>query len=190
MATTIDEYLTLSVTDLKRLGILRPRHLADGTVTWKTGDRVEASICVMADTRTVPVCYLSYSYDGAPVAERIRLMFKHSNLNPEGEHGYYYFVCPDTGKCCRKLYNVCGRFVSRSAFRALYPQQAQSRKARATLRGFSALLDYDRLSETRYRKETYRGRPTPYGRKLQRIWDRYLEWDRNLKPCCNDSAQN
>ena len=178
MANTIDEYLTLSVADLKRLGFLKPRDLMGGGVTWKRGNRIAAQIHVTTDTRAVPMCYLSYMYEGKPKRETIRLMFKHSNLNPEGEHGYYYFVCPVTGDCCRRLYNVDGRFVGRSAFRALYPQQAKSSKARAEISFLGALARLDELSKSRYRKEFYKGKPTPY--RLR--WEKYIEKNAEIDP--------
>lgn len=172
MAITIDKYLTLSVSDLKRLGYLKPRALRVGGVSWKQWATVTASISVTTDTRALPMCYLRYRYDGEPIQENIRLMFKHSNLNPEGEHGYYYFVCPVTGECCRKLYNVGGRFVGRSAFKALYPIQAASRKQRKTLSWFSALERLDELQQSRYRKDFYRGKPTRYRLRWERIIER------------------
>ena len=177
MATTIEDYITLSVTDLKRLGYLKPRNVIGGVVSWKRGGHTTAQIDVTTDTRGVPMCYLSYAYRGTPVRETIRLMFKHSNLNPEGEHGYYYFVCPVTGVCCRKLYNVNGRFVGRSAFKALYPQQAASRKQRQSLNWLSALERLDELQESRCRKEFYRGKPTRYRLRWERLVNRNAQYN-------------
>ena len=162
MATTIDDYLTLSVTDLKRLGFLNPRELKSGVVSWKRGERTTAQVQVITDTRALPMCYLFYAYEGESRRAEIRLMFKHSNLDPEGKHGYYYFVCPVTGDYCRKLYAVDGQFMGRAAFRPLYPQQAQSRKQRTETELLGVLLKYDELQNSRYRKDFYRGKPTPY----------------------------
>ena len=178
MANTIDQYLTLSVSDLKRLGYLKPRAVLGGCVSWKRGETVTASIGVTTDTRALPMCYLVYRYDGEHKQENIRLMFKHSNLNPEGEHGYYYFVCPVTGDCCRKLYNVGGRFVGRSAFKALYPKQAASRKQRQSLRYFATLERLDELQQSRCRKDFYRGKPTRY--RLR--WERLIERNAKIDP--------
>lgn len=172
MADTIDQYLTLSVADLKRLGYLKPRALMGGRVSWKRGGTVTASISVTTDTRAIPICYFNYRYDGEPKQDIIRLMFKHSNLNPEGNAGYYYFVCPVTGDCCRKLYNVGGRFVGRSAFKAIYPTQAASHKQRKSLSWFSALAQLDELQQSRYRKDFYRGKPTRYRLRWERIVER------------------
>lgn len=178
MEKTIDEYLTLSISALKRAGFLKTRELKSGRVSWYRGGEEIASIRVTTDTRALPMCYLSYRYDGEPVQEILRLMFKHSNLDPEGEHGYYYFVCPVTGSCCRKLYAVNGRFVGRSAFRPLYPQQAQSRKQRKENGMLDVLLKLDELQNSRYRKDFYRGKPTPY--RLR--WERWARRNTAINP--------
>lgn len=175
MAITIDKYLTLSVSDLKRLGLLKPNSQMAGVVSWKQGATVTATIGITTDTRTLPMCYLRYKVGGETIQENIRLMFKHSNLNPEGEHGYYYFVCPVTGICCRKLYNVGGRFVGRSAFNALYPIQAASREQRKTFNLFSTLGRLDEIQQSRWRKEYYRGKPTRYRLRLERIANRHVK---------------
>lgn len=177
MATTIEDYLTLSVADLRRLGYLTKNELKGGRVFWKIGDAVTAQIDITTDTRAVPMCYLSYVFRGETKQETIRLMWKHSNLDPDGEHGYYYFVCPVSGECCRKLYHVGGRFVGRAAFRPLYPIQVKSRKQRATSRLWDFVIEIEGLRKP-YRKEYYRGKPTPY--RLR--WERYIKRNAKLDP--------
>jgi hypothetical protein len=172
MATTIDEYFTLSVTDIKRLGFLKPDTVCKGGISWKRGNRITAQIDVITDTRALPMCYLIYKYGGDTKQEEIRLMFKHSNLDPESKHGYYYFVCPVTGTCCRKLYNVGGQFVGRSAFRALYPNQAQSRKQRKQIDLLATLGALRYMDGGKYRKEFYRGKPTRYRLRLEKYIER------------------
>lgn len=172
MATTIEDYLKLDIADLVRLGFIRPRSARGGDVTWKRGTTTTAQIYVKVDTTAAPMCYLSYSYNGEPRQESIRLLFKRSNLAPGSERGYYYFVCPATGKCCRKLYAVGGRFISRSAFRPLYPLQALSRKQREEIAYYDGLYKLDELQQSRYRKEFYRGKPTRYRRKMERYIER------------------
>lgn len=177
MAKTIHDYLTLSVSDLRRLGYLKNNTVMNGGVKWKRGGHTTATVGVYVDTRAVPLCYLCYSRDGEQITEKIRLMFKHSNLNPEGRDGYYYFVCPVTGSCCRKLYYVGGRFVGRSAFRALYPKQAMSKRQRAEAAYYEALLLFDEIQGSRYRKDHYRGKPTPYRLRMEKHIRRNIEID-------------
>ena len=167
---TIDEYITLSVTDCKRMGYFVNGALASGVVRWKQGGRLVASVGFATDTRGVPVARLSYNYNGQDVTDTIALRWKRSNLRADTEHGYYYFRCPVTGALCRKLYLVDGRFVGRRAFRSLYPQQAKSHTERD---GYTSTLERlvraDELARQPYRREYYKGRLTPYGRKMQKL---------------------
>lgn len=167
---TIDRYLSLSVSDCKRLGFLRPNAICSGSIQWTRGGAVIASVGFGTLTTGVPVARFSYEADGVQMAYDVALRWKRSNLNPDSTDGYYYFVCPETGNLCRKLYLVGGRFVSRRAFHALYRCQTYSKKYREDTRAWRALMDADDLVfSQRYRRETYRGKPTPYGRKVDKI---------------------
>ena len=173
---TIDEYLHLSIADCKRMGFLAPQAMRSGVVTRRVNDKKRASIGFATDTRGVPVAKFSYTCDGQPVDYTVYLRWKRSNLSPDTEHGYYYFVCPITGKLCRKLYLYDGRFVSRGAFNPLYKQQTKSHSYRNN--PLFALLDLEikieQIETDRYRREYYNGKITPYGRKVAKTW-RQLE---------------
>ena len=175
---TIDRYLSLSVTDCKRLGFFRPNEIQTGRVYWKRDGATVASIGFGTKTTGAPVACFSYEYNGQPVAYDVALRWKRSNLNPDTEHGYYYFVCPDTGALCRKLYLVDGRFVGRKAFHALYRDQNKSHKERRVTGAWHDLLAVDDLCNQRYRRETYRGRLTPYGRKIEKLCQRLHVYER------------
>lgn len=168
---TIGDYLTLSVTDCKRMGYFKPNAAVSGVVRWTRNDAVFASVGFATDTRGVPLAKLAYTYNGHDVEATVALRWKRSNLNPASEHGYYYFVCPVTGSLCRKLYLCDGRFVGRQALNALYETQTKSRAWRpgGENGAYLALVEFDRLSAQRYRRETYRGNPTPYGRKIAKL---------------------
>ena len=176
MANFIEDYLILSVTACKRLGYFIPKAKASGVVRWtreRDGNTVEiASIQFETNlTGTVPYAVLTYNYKGTPVRAEITLRFRPSNLN--NGTGYYYFVCPVTGLSCRKLYLVNGRFVGRMAFRPLYSQQAESHTQRGlsvfTLRALGA---YEEMRIKPYRRLTFRGKLTPYGRKVEKLGKR------------------
>lgn len=166
---TIDNYLTLSITDCKRLGFLRPGVVTVGRIEWKNDAGVIASVGFSTKTQGVPVACFSYEHNGTPRAYDVALRWKRSNLSPGTEHGYYYFVCPATGALCRKLYFVNGQFVGRTAFKALYKEQTLSVKQRRLTRAWRDLLAVDDLINQQYRRETYRGRLTPYGRKVAKL---------------------
>ena len=168
----IDDLTTLSVTDCKRMGFFVPNALAKGAVKWTKRGTTCAEVLFATDLRGEPTAYLAYSYNGETREYKIGLRWHTSNLNDK--HGYFYFVCPKTGKSCRKLYLVEGEFVSRSETKTIYHQQGLSHNQR---RGFIAYLDVLNKIETaegqKYRRTTYRGKPTPYGRRLQRLDDKY-----------------
>lgn len=170
---TIEELLQFSVTDLRRLGLCAQGAAQSARLSWRRWGRVSASIDVRTDTRgAVPVVVLDYTNNGVPVEQTLALRFIPSNLS---RGGYYYFVCPVTGRSCRKLYFVGGRFVSRFAFRALYAKQAHSQTERR--RGLFAVLtaarDFEAVDGQRFRKYHYRGRLTPYGRRVERLAERF-----------------
>lgn len=171
MAITIDFYLSLSIKDCKQMGFLAPDALKTGTINWLRNGEKTASITFATDTRKNTALML-YQYEGEPVKEVIKLMYQQSNLKGN-RRGYYYFVCPVSGKRCRKLYLVNGKFVGRAAFRPLYQQQAQSRKQRnsSVSKRLELLIAVDRYQRQRYRRETYKGKQTPYGRKVSKLLD-------------------
>lgn len=170
---TIHDYYTFSVADLKRLGYLQEYTAISGRLVWKQDGEVVASVGAATDTRGVPVLKLSYTYYGEPRDMAIYLRWKNSNLNPESGHGYYYFVCPRTGKLCRKLYLVEGWFMSRTAFKPLYPQQGKSHAKRdGTLTYFDSVARVEELRAERYRRVTYCGKITPYGRRVRKAMEK------------------
>ena len=170
----IDDYKCLSISDLKRKGLLEPTEQGKaraGVLTWTNSDgdttaKIQVAAMVSDKEQVIAV---AYTYGGELRTYKIDLLFTPSNLPNHGNTGYYYFLCPETLERCRKLYLVNGKFVSRKAFHALYFWQSLSRGDR-TLSGSARLLLPDliqhEMGNPRYRKTTYRGKPTPYGRKL------------------------
>ena len=167
-AETVEELLAVSITALKRLGYIRPAAYCCGVLEWKQGEHVTARAGVAVDTRgEVPTVRFSYTCNGFPVDYTAPLRFTPSNLN---RGGYYLFVCPVTGRACRKLYLVGGRFVSRFAFRALYDKQTKSRAERVGLFGYlNAVNEFDRVTQQKGRKMYYRDKITPYGLRVERL---------------------
>lgn len=110
---------------------------------------------------------LSCLIDGEPYQGEIMVEQRDSNLGVGGH--YYYFLCPETGRRCRYLYLYGGRFVSRFAIpRAAYPCQ---RYRSSLAKSLDVLLNVSDITEKRYGKEYYRGKLTPYGKKLLRAYD-------------------
>ena len=167
----INDYLSISVTDCKRLGYFRLNAKTSGTINFTCGGSCIASIGFATDTtQTVPVALFSYTYNGTPVDYFLTLRFTPSHLN--NGTGYYLFVCPVTGRSCRKLYLIGGRFVSRFALgNTLYESQTKSRseKAGGIFRRLADIAALDNLETQPYRKPTYRGKLTRYGQKIAKL---------------------
>lgn len=74
--------------------------------------------------------YLTVAYttlDGRKVKQIVNLTARNSNLGA-GRGRVWYFVCPGTGKLCRKLYFANGKFYGRMALRnAIYQSQAETK---------------------------------------------------------------
>lgn len=167
----INDYLSISVTDCKRLGYFRPNAKTSGEINFTRGGSRIASIGFATDTtKPVPVALFSYTYNGTPVDYFLTLRFTPSHLN--NGTGYYLFVCPVTGRSCRKLYLIGGRFVSRFALvKPVYESQTKSRREKkgGIFRLLADNVALDNLTAQPYRKPTYRGQLTRYGRKVAKL---------------------
>lgn len=97
----------------------------------------------------------------------------------------WWFVCPVTNHLCKKIYCVNGRFMSRFAIdKPRYRMQLKSKTERLIDR-YNFYQDY--YPERPHGKKTYRGKPTPYGKRVERaqrlsneldekVWAYYENW--------------
>lgn len=174
-----DEVLTLSITDLKRLGFLKNNHTKGGGIFWNRNGEETASISVNVDTDTPsPFIELSYEHDGVAKRYRIPLVTIPSNL---GIGRIYYFLCPVTKKRCRKLYLVNDFFLHRDTFKGMYKKQTEPKKWRRTRKVLERHFALDDIYEKIYSKHFrthYAGRPTKrYLRLIKKI-----DTVRNINP--------
>lgn len=114
------------------------------------------------------------SETGKSLKQRIAVEQQESHLIA-GAH-VYYFLCPVSYQRCKKLYLICNGFRCRKTFRHYYPQQHQSHRDR--------IRTYDEDAPYRaYGKQYYRGKLTPYGKRVQR-WEE--KEDRSFTQLLND----
>src|SRR5690606_22140593 len=119
----------------------------------------------------LPYAELDYKYRDEPRNYKVRLVFVPSNL---GKGRIWYFLCPHTGKRCRKLYSIGGYFLHREAFNGcMYESQTQSKKYRQLDKTLGAYFKTDDLYSQLYQKyfkKTYAGKPTKkYLRIMEQI---------------------
>lgn len=163
-----DELKTLSVSFLKKHGYLKPNQLQSGTVTWSTGGNVTGTIAIIVSMQPgAEHLALDYSCNGKPVNYRVRLTPVPSNL---GIGLLWYFVCPNTGKRCRKLYLADTYFLHRDAFSGcMYRKQAMSKYTRLLDRSIGIAFSTDELYNQlrrKHLKKQYAGKPTKRYLKL------------------------
>ena len=104
---------------------------------------------------------LLYSCDGTRYNYFIKIASVPSNL---GLGDCFYFVCPEKGVLCRKLFFYRGRFVSRQAIpQAVYDCQLEQSNDALCL-----LFEMMKMMDTKNRKAYYKGKITPFGRKAEK----------------------
>jgi hypothetical protein len=106
-----------------------------------------------------PYIELDYLFDGKSINYKISLITIPSNL---GKGSIWYFVCPETGKQCRKLYLSNGYFLHRTAFSDLmYEAQTKSHFIRKGIfKDFTLYIDAACKLNKKNFKRYYKGIPT------------------------------
>lgn len=136
--TLFDKCKTLSVSDLKRFGFLKPDRYCSGVIRWKLNEEQTGSISNTVNTQAeVRYIELNYSYNKTPICYTIQLVSISSNLC---KGNIWLFLCPRTGVRCRKLHFVGAYLYHRTAFRGLYQKQTYSQKNRELDKLFAELF--------------------------------------------------
>lgn len=167
-----DDLKTISIQFLTKHGYLKPNQWQNGTLKWSRNGIPTGSISIKVCT--MPECSfieLDYKCNETPINYRVQLISAPSNL---GKGVVWYFVCPHTGKRCRKLYLADTNFYHRSALRGcMYEKQTQSKNYRQLDKSIGAYFKsndlYNELNKNNFKK-TYAGKPTKkYLRILEQI---------------------
>lgn len=156
--TLYDNCLQISIATLKRCQFLKPEHFASGNLTWSSNGNKTGSIGIVINTRTEsPYLELNYKANGNPIKYSIQLVSIPSNI---GKGVIWFFVCPQTGKRCRKLHLAENYFYHRSAFRGcMYETQTHSHKYRNLHKVFAS-DEIDKQIYSKHFKTHYGGKPT------------------------------
>ena len=114
---SIESCKTISITKLKEWGYLN-HGMKSGVISWSTAGEVHSKIsikCTILEHRKFIT--LDYNQNGETINYNVNIVSIPSNL---GKGEILYFVCPNTGKHCRKLYHNSKYFLHREAFNYLY----------------------------------------------------------------------
>ena len=158
-----DEVIFISITKLKAWGYLEPNQWKRGTITWSRNGNKTGCIDIKVSTCDDYYLEVDYKFRDEPVNYKIPLVKIPSNL---GNGEVWYFVCPSTGKRCRKLFSIGKYFLHREAARGyFYEKQTYSKRNRDLFRKYECLFARDKMF-VRYYKKYYKGRPTKRHLKL------------------------
>ena len=167
--TLYEDLRQLSIGFLNRHGYLEPGISKSHVISWTRGGRKTASIrvtSVMSDN--APFVFLQYVIGEQKHNEKIDLECLPSNL---GKGVVWFFLCPRSGKRCRKLYLSKGQFVHREECHAqYYEKQVESKYSRMLDQTYGAVLRADMVWEEIYSKHFkryYAGKPT---KRYLRLW--------------------
>jgi hypothetical protein len=157
-----DSTLQINISDLKKWGYLNPGIIKSGVLSWSSRGTKTGSISIESNTTDEhPYIELTYKFEETPRKYKVFLTSTPSNLN---KGVLWFFICPWTGKHCRKLYSVNGYFLHREAFNGcMYDCQTQSKYYRYLDKNFGAYFDLDKQHEKlnkKHFKKTYAGKPT------------------------------
>lgn len=166
--TLYNEVKTVSISFLIKNNYLKPNQWQSGTITWSSNGNKTGSISIQVNTQSEsPYLLLDYKYNEAPINYTVQLVSALSNL---GKGVVWFFICPLTGKRCRKLYLAETYFYHRSAFRGcMYEKQTQSKKSRYLDKTLGLYFQTDQLYKQLYKKhfkKQYAGKPTKKYLKL------------------------
>jgi len=166
--TTIEDVKTISLTKFKEWNYLT-NGTKSGVISWSRNGIVHSTISILVVFNDFErYVILDYKCNGSPFNLKVRLISIPSNL---GKGEIMYFICPLTGKKCRKLYLNNSYFAHREAFNGLfYQNQIESKKNRFLFKIFEKVYLSDEVYEQRYKKyfkTHYNGKPTKRYLKLE-----------------------
>lgn len=156
--TLYDDLKTISISFLKSHQYLENKVYKGGTITWRRNGHETGSVSIKVNTQSAPpYLELDYLYNQSLINYRVQLVSIPSNL---GKGIVWFFICPQTGKRCRKLYFADTYFYHRSAFRGcMYEKQTQSKKNRQLDNLMRVYFYNDQLFKKHFKKQ-YAGKPT------------------------------
>ncbi|UPQ80730.1 hypothetical protein M0M57_07795 [Flavobacterium azooxidireducens] len=166
---TVEDCKVISISNLKKWNYFTCYGNKSGSINWsRNGVRTSSIGIEVTFTDAQKFIILDYKTNDESIRYKVNIIAKPSNL---GKGEVYYFLCPSTGKICRKLYFESGYFLHRTAFRNLmYERQIESKKNRELLKVLDASFIPDEVYGERYKpyfKTHYKGKPTKRYVRLQ-----------------------
>ena len=166
---SIESCKTVSITKLKDWGYLNTG-IKSGVITWSVSGEVQSRMGIKSNiTEYEKFITLDYTQNGESINYNVQIVSIPSNL---GKGCILYFVCPSTGKHCRKLYHNSKHFLHREAFHYLYyEKQIQSKKNRQ----LHSILDRVYLSDEVYEEQYKKHFKTHYNGKITKRFKKIMD---------------
>jgi hypothetical protein len=169
--TTVEDCLTFRLKSLTENNntYLTSYGTQRGVTSWSTNGQVHSTINIeVIYSEYEAYIIFDYRCNWEPKRYKVNLVNRVSNL---GKGLIWFFVCPSTGKLCRKLYLNSGYFLHRTAFKSMmYSKQIESKKFRNLSKVFGAYFIRDEVYSELYKKyfkTHYNGKPTKRYLKLK-----------------------
>lgn len=160
-----DEEKSISTSSLKKWGYFKNGNKS-GVITWSRNGVKTGSINIEVKMNE-PKIYFDYQFNNEPLKYSIPLISTPSNI---GTGLIWYFLCPFTGKRCRKLHLINGKFMHRSNLPGgMYASQTRSKKWRQIENVYGCYFDNDNNYQklhSKHFKRYYNGKPTKRYKKL------------------------
>lgn len=170
--TTMEDIRRFDISFLSKHEYLKPQSYKCGQIIWTSSHGTKNTIGIEVKINLSDgIISLDYTHNETnKINYKIQIISRPSNL---GIGLIWFFVCPFTGKVCRKLHLINGYFQHRTANPYLmYSKQIESKKWREWNRAFAHEYNdnfYDELY-SRYFKKYYKGKITKrYARLLKKI---------------------
>lgn len=171
----IDQTFCIDISIFKGWGLLKPDLKSSGTYNDTRGGIHKGAIDFFLHTGISPYCTFSGCFRGVPFEKTIEMQGKESNLGEKirSRDGgtVFYFICPITGKRCRKLYVIGGQLGSSKAFGLYYRQQALSKNQLSWEALFGAIEQLEKLTAEIHSGKVMRS----YNGKITRRYARLMK---------------
>lgn len=179
--TTVNDLRSFDINFLSRFDYLKTNSFKGGSIVWTSSNGNRNSIGIAAKTNSVDgYLILNYTHDKTnEINYQIQLITRPSNL---GKGLIWFFVCPFTGKVCRKLHLINGYFQHRTAKPDLmYSKQLESKKWREWSKIFGSECTDDLYRElySKYFKPFYNGKITKRHARILKKIERIDNFDTN-----------
>ena len=141
-----DEEKYISTTKLLKWGYLKDYIFKRGTITWSSNGIKTSSLGINIKIDDYEsYIKVNYKCNETDYNYKIQLVSIPSNL---GKGIIYYFICPYTGKRCRKLHLINESFMHRSNLPSgMYSIQTESKNWRQMSRLYGSCFKLDNLYE-------------------------------------------